>query len=265
MRLTKPILWSLALILALPALSAADEREPGKAKAEPKAWRMPAENKAAAFLAAFKAEDAARQAEIGEGLDPDPWLVAEALCNLGNFEAARAFARVAPDKAVEKLPAYIEARAKETPERTKAIQAAFDTVRASREAFSRNDYRTMVSHAMRVEAPADSVTGNLAANLKGISLRLMGRMGDSIWLSIDAAKAAREMGWIGGALSHDMAIGQGLIMTGDARGALKALRVAERDATKIGHKRLIAAAISSFAAWRKLDAIDIVEVLKTRD
>ncbi len=42
--------------------------------------------------------------------DPDPWLVADALCEMGEFEVAEAYARAAPRRDVEALPRHVAAR-----------------------------------------------------------------------------------------------------------------------------------------------------------
>ncbi|MDH3592940.1 MAG: hypothetical protein OER88_13730, partial [Planctomycetota bacterium] len=57
-------------------------------------------------LAAFKATDQAALKALAKRDNPDPWLVADELCARGEHDTAEAFAKAAPRKATEKLPAY---------------------------------------------------------------------------------------------------------------------------------------------------------------
>ena len=96
---------SLMLLFAT-ALSAQDE---GKSDTS--------EQAADRVLRAFNAKaEKALKALAGKD-DPDPWLIADELCYRGKYDAAEAFARAAPRKAVKSLPDYVASRRRGRPDR----------------------------------------------------------------------------------------------------------------------------------------------------
>lgn len=67
----------------------------------------PVEGAADQVLEAVRAGDGEALARQAKADDPDPWLVANALCAKGEFEAAIEFAKAAPRKDVDKLAAWL--------------------------------------------------------------------------------------------------------------------------------------------------------------
>ncbi len=96
--------WLLPLLLTLTAANA-QERKPPETKAQV----------VAKVLEAFKAKDKKTLKALAERDKPDPWGVADQLCFLGEHDAAEAFAKAAPRKRVEKLPAYVASRRGKAP------------------------------------------------------------------------------------------------------------------------------------------------------
>ena len=88
----------LAIVTLLAGLASAQD----KAKPEPDTPEQAADTVLAASPEALKT--------LAQRDKPDPWLVADDLCARGEHDAAEAFARAAPRKDVDLLPAYVAAR-----------------------------------------------------------------------------------------------------------------------------------------------------------
>ena len=95
---------ALVVVLLLVGTAAAQD------KPKPKPKPDTPEQAADKVLAAFKAKDQKTLKALAEKDDPDPWMVADELCFRGKHDAAEAFAKAAPRKDVEKMPAYVASR-----------------------------------------------------------------------------------------------------------------------------------------------------------
>lgn len=142
-------------------------------------------------LAAIEAKDAGALRGLAERDEPDPWIVADELLFLGEPEAAEAFARAAPRKDVEALPAYLAGR-RGVPydkEARAALERATVLLEAGRAA-----------EALAVEERFPPVGGDLIAVrrrfLRGEILSGLGRPRDSADAYEAAAAEAATLGWL---------------------------------------------------------------------
>ncbi|MHC4161293.1 MAG: CHAT domain-containing protein [Planctomycetota bacterium] len=168
-------------------------------------------------LAALEAKDQEALKALAERDEPDPWLVADELCFRGEHDAAKAFAKAAPRKDVDKLPAYVASRRGKPPN-----VAARKALAAANKAFRARDAKAAFAALHGVEPKAaDVVTVRLLFG-RGIAFRSLRRLRDSAQAYATAAALAERIGWLGraGAALHES--GMSAYYRSDWRGALAA-------------------------------------------
>jgi len=119
--------------------------------------------------------------------EPDPWSVADELCARGEFDAAEAFAKAAPRKDTEKLPAYVAAR------RVKPVDGAL--YRATRQVAKIKDPKLRLEAIEALAAAPGTVTGIRQFLQRGFALRGLGRPAESAVAFLKGARAAEELGF----------------------------------------------------------------------
>jgi tetratricopeptide (TPR) repeat protein len=119
---------------------------------------------------------------------PDPWLVAEALCARDAQEAARAFATLAPKPDGAALPAYVETA---TPD--PAVRAA---LAAATEALDREKQPQRALDLLKDVETNDPVGAIRILLVRGYALGRIDRFEDSQKVFEDLAVRARELGWL---------------------------------------------------------------------
>ncbi len=134
-------------------------------------------------------------AQAASADNPDPWQVAEALCLLGEFDAAAAFAAAAPRAAVAKLPDYVAARRVAAPD-----EGIVEALRALDAAMAANSAEAVFAAGSGLGGPPDSVSRLRIAYARGLALQNLRRYAESAKLLHEAACAARDLGWIGRAM-----------------------------------------------------------------
>lgn len=178
-------LLALGILLLLPALAWADD--------PPTQTPMRSEAMAAAVLDAFERGEATALAALVAKDQPDPWLVADALCLQGKREAATAYAKAASRKSTKGLAPYVVGRRDPDSDRA-AFKALYELDRAL--AIGTDDD---VTRAMGVTEqaifPLDTVLRIRAACSLGMALRRRRRQVDCEDTLAKAAAAAEKLGW----------------------------------------------------------------------
>jgi tetratricopeptide (TPR) repeat protein len=154
-------------------------------------WPDTPEQAADAVLATLRAQDEAALQALAERDAPDPWFIVDALCQRGEHGAAEAFARTAPRRDTERLPAYVEARAGKPDDtvRRDALQAAHKA--ADLEDFARA--RSLLEEATEDDA---TVTGVQMHVLRGYLAMQTKRYEESRASYERAARACGALGWL---------------------------------------------------------------------
>ena len=104
--------------------------------------------------------------------DPDPWFVAARLCELEKFDAAAAFARAAPRKDTEALPAWVA---------TRVTSEQPDDFAAARDLFERGKER----QSARAYEESETAFAAAAEKAEGIGWRA-----GQAWALLEAARSA---------------------------------------------------------------------------
>ncbi|MDJ0523171.1 MAG: CHAT domain-containing tetratricopeptide repeat protein [Planctomycetota bacterium] len=151
--------------------------------------RLTPHEAATAFVIAFEAGDAKAMKRLAGRENPEPWWVADVLCQRKEFDAAERFARAAPRKAVEKLAAYVTSR------RTADDSKARETGSKVAAAWGKRDWAGIVAIVEGAGPLGDSVPGIRALYNRGVAYQQLGRRADSGRAYEQAADAARELGW----------------------------------------------------------------------
>jgi len=152
-------------------------------------------------LAAFKAEDRKALKALAEKDNPDPWLVADELCFRGEHDAAEAFAKAAPRKDVEKLPAYVTSRRGKPPNTgaRKALAATDAALRAK-------DPEAALQALEGLDEVRDDVVGYQLLYARARALRDQRRFADSAHTFLTAADRAESAEWHA-AVAHSLSKG----------------------------------------------------------
>lgn len=180
----------LILLLGLvlwPAGVLADEKKAEEKPAKP----LTEEQAADAVLEALQAKDKVALKALAEQDELDPWLVADELCYRSEHNAAETFARAAPWKGVEKLPAYVVSRRKAEPD-----TGARKLLEVIRIAFRTEDHDSAIRLSESWQKPLDSVTTIRIAHAYGMALQRARRMGESAATLRKAGDAAAKLGWL---------------------------------------------------------------------
>ena len=149
------------------------------------------EQAADAVLAAIQTKDDAALKSLAGREDPDPWLVADQLIRRGEFDAAEVFAKVAPRKLAEKLPAYVASRRGKPDDPARRARAlAGDAARAEGKPQGALD-----AYGPPEVAPLDDVLGNSLLVGRANALRELNRPRESAAAFLVAADAAERLGW----------------------------------------------------------------------
>ncbi len=166
--------------------------------------------------AAFRAGDSALLRDLAGKDKPDPWLVAEELCCRGEHDAAEAFARAAPRKDVESLPAHVASR------RVRAHDAkAARALAAINDALTAKDYAGVLKLVADCPLPEDDPF--LAVRLltgRSTSLRELARHAECTESYLDVARVSRGLGWISRTAMALTQAGLAAYRRSDFRGAL---------------------------------------------
>ncbi len=195
------------------------------------AWADAVTDAADAAARAFAARDLAALKSLAEKDDPDPWLVADELCFRGAFDVAGAFAKAAPRRATEELPAYVAAsrgRASDANAR-EALLVANTALAAGKP-----------EEALRALAPVPVEHGDVVSlrilAARGQALRSLNRLEESAQAFLAGARGALDAGWVGGAVSMLDEAGQSHYRRSDFRGALEVWTDCLRAARDLGDR-----------------------------
>ena len=161
-------LGALLCLLLLLGPAAAEEKPRQRAKP------LTPEQAADAVLEAVRAKTEKVLGRLAKEDNPDPWMVVEELCDRGEHDGAEAFARAAPRKAVEKLPAYIGSRRGKAPDGT-----ARDTLAVMLDATARGEWPRVFDAADVAPKRLDTVVGLRIAFGRGMALRFLSRLSES--------------------------------------------------------------------------------------
>jgi tetratricopeptide (TPR) repeat protein len=171
------------LVLALLIARARAQDEPAKPDTP--------EQAAEKVLAALKTEDPGALKALAGRDRPDPWLVADELGLRGKLEAAEAFARAAPRKDTEKLPAYVASHRSAPAD--EAVRAAL--VKAT-EALRSRDARGALAALDAVAGTEGTILAVRLRSIRAYALRGSRRYEESADAFVAAAAAAVRIGWI---------------------------------------------------------------------
>ena len=163
----------------------------GRAAAGPETPPPTADSVAAAVAKAWQEKDEAEVKALAAGDNPDPWAVADALLVLGAKEAAEAFAKAAPRKDVETLPAFV------------TRWSAGEPDRAARQTLAKgNAALVAMRHAEALEAfsaaPAEAMAflRLRCAFGAGLSLAWLGRYAEAADKLCGVASECEALGWL---------------------------------------------------------------------
>ncbi len=152
---------------------------------------MTEEEAIAAVLVAVGGRDADRLRELAGMDEPDPWIVADALCSLGHADAAASYATASSRKALQGLPEYVAAHRRPSDD---AAQRA--TLRAARDALGRRDFDGARATLSAVEGTPDGVVGILLLAAGAEASTGLRRWEEAIprWRAV--ATKATALGWL---------------------------------------------------------------------
>ena len=161
--LTEDSMRALVVVLLLVVSVAAQD----KPKPKPDTDKQAADK----VVAAFTAKDEKTLASLAAKDKPDPWLVADELCFRGEHDAAEAFAKAAPRKDTERLPAYVLSRRGKLPnaEAREALATANKALRAG-------DPKAALAAIEAVDANATDVVSVRLLYERGVALRSLHRL-----------------------------------------------------------------------------------------
>jgi len=148
------------------------------------------EQAAQKVIAAIEAKDPAALKALAGRDRPDPWLVADLLCAQGKHDEAIAFAKAAPRRDVEKLPAYVEAQ-RGLPAEKEGRRTLGDASRA----LAEKNYAAVLDALAKAPAPIASVVSVRLHVARGLAL-LQRRPGDAAKAYLAAAHLAERLGWL---------------------------------------------------------------------
>jgi len=218
---------ALLVLLFVAPLPAQDKPEPDTP-----------EQAADKVLAAFKAADQKALKALAEKDNPDPWLVADELCFRGEHDAAEVFAKAAPRKDTEKLPAYVASRRGKAPN-----AAAHKALAAANRALAAKDPKAALAAMDSVDSKgADLVSVRLLYG-GGLALRGLRRLQESAKAFGRAADAAERLGWLARAAAAQRHSSTAAYYRSDWRGALAAseqrLALEEARGNRVGVARTL--------------------------
>ncbi len=152
----------------------------------------PAARRAAEVVKAVEAGDAKALAALAGRSDPDPWLVADALCHDGQHDAAAAFAARAKGKDTQALPAYVASWKDANPDAA-ARRAALQATNA---AFARRDFAAVIAAIEGAPVATDGVITVRLTGGHGLALTQLKRWADAGARYAAGAERAERMGWL---------------------------------------------------------------------
>jgi hypothetical protein len=161
------------------------------AAAEPPPAPTTAEAAAKAAAKAVEAKDEAGLRALAERDDPDPWMVADAILAGGGKEAAEAFAKAAPRKDVERLPAYVAAWTA-----TPAEATAREAVRKGNAALGAGRFAEALEAFSAAPAEAGGVARLRCGFGAGLALSNLGKPADAADRFLAVASEAEATGWL---------------------------------------------------------------------
>ncbi len=156
---------------------------------------LPEDARAGAVVRAFEADDEAAVGTLAAQDDLDPWLVAEALCREGAFDAAQAFAEGAPRPDTKTLPAWVKRQASGTA----TPQRVLDALRTASFAIARGQNEAALEALARHVETREDYVGARVLRLRGFALEALGRPKEAVDCHLKAADRAEAAGWLRGA------------------------------------------------------------------
>jgi tetratricopeptide (TPR) repeat protein len=181
---------ALVALLALGVLGRPAVADPPAPAAKPAAPSTP-ELAADTVLAAVKAMDDAALKSLATKDDPDPWLVADELIAHARLDVAEAFAKAAPRKDIETLPAYVavqRGRADDPVGRAALVRSSA--------AFVRRDGADALAALAGAAPDVTTVLGIRLVRAKARALFALGRADDCATLYRESAAEAERIGWL---------------------------------------------------------------------
>ena len=163
----------------------------GRVAAGPDAPPLTADGAAKAVAKAWQEKDEGQVKALAAQDDPDPWAVADALLVLGAKEAAEAFAKAAPRKDVERLPAFV------------AAWGASAHDKAAREAIAKGNAALGAKRFAEALEAFSAAPAEAAAFLRlrcaygaGLALGALGRPAEAADRFCATATEAETLGWL---------------------------------------------------------------------
>ena len=184
-----PVALVVSILLATAAARAQDEPAAPPAPLAPKP-DTPGQA-AQRVVVAYAAKNAAGLKDLAATDDPDPWLVVDALLFRTEAEAADAFARAAPRKDTEKLPAYV-ASVRGKPYDVEAKKALV----AANAELSAEGWIEAIASIDKAKPAGIDVVAVLLEQGRGFALRGLTRSSDSADAFRHAAQSSESLGWL---------------------------------------------------------------------
>jgi CHAT domain-containing protein/tetratricopeptide (TPR) repeat protein len=141
-------------------------------------------------LAALEANDAEALAALAKRFNPDPWLVADALCAQGRHDAAEALAKADARKDLEKLAAYVRSRRGVDDKDARAALAK------AQQALAKRRIGSAVGAIRRADTSGTSVVSVRLLHAKALALRTARRSDQAMTAFVATADAAEKLGWL---------------------------------------------------------------------
>ncbi len=190
-RMTKLTLvaFFVSVLSATAAVHARDE--PAAPPAQPAPTPDTPAQAAEKVVVALAAQDAAGVKALAARDDPDPWLVADELLFRRKAEAADVFARAAPRKDTERLPAYV-ASVRDTPYDVEARQA----LAAGNAELPAEKWAEALAALDRAKPAGVHVVAVRLDHGRGFALRGLGRSSESADAFRRAGRVAESLGWL---------------------------------------------------------------------
>ena len=174
------LIWFLVpLLLGLGGPSATSEEQP---EAPEIADRV---------LAALEAKDAKTFASLAALDDPDPWLVADRLLELGNHDAALRFAEATERPATQGLVEYVQGR-----KGLSAAKGSREAVLAARKALEKGNWAAMEKAVADIPTEDESAVTAQVLFARGIAEGQQGKFADASRTMAVAVTVARRIGWL---------------------------------------------------------------------
>ena len=172
---------------------------------------------AAAVRAAVHANDAAVLVALAGRDEPDPWLVADLLCEEGAREAARAFAKAGPQSRRKPLLGYVSSRSERS-------TAQSDVLESATTLLAQGDPKGALATLESIDIRAGEVVSVQLLMARGDALRKLRRLQESAAAYASAADVAGQLGWVASSARALKQVGVSAYLRSDWRSAAKTWR-----------------------------------------